>query len=56
MDISKFDATKRQLDTAINLYFKDADPVYRYEKKQTGFKSSGNRRKGILSGKFCKRT
>ena len=27
MDISKFDATKRQLDTAINLYFKDAYPV-----------------------------
>lgn len=27
MDISKLDAAKRQLDTAINLYFKDADPV-----------------------------
>lgn len=27
MDISKLDAAKRQLDTAISLYFKDADPV-----------------------------
>ncbi|MFH0940290.1 MAG: hypothetical protein V1840_00350 [Candidatus Omnitrophota bacterium] len=27
MDISKLDAAKRQLDTAINLYFKDADPI-----------------------------
>lgn len=27
MDISKLDAAKRQLDTAINLYFKNADPV-----------------------------
>lgn len=27
MNISKLDAAKRQLDTAINLYFKDADPV-----------------------------
>lgn len=27
MDISKLDAAKRQLDTAINLYFKDADRV-----------------------------
>lgn len=27
MDISKLDAAKRQLDTAINLYFRDADPI-----------------------------
>lgn len=27
MHISKLDAARRQLDTAINLYFKDADPV-----------------------------
>lgn len=27
MDISKLDAAKRQLDTAISLYFKNADPV-----------------------------
>ena len=27
MDISKLDAAKRQLDTAINLYFKNADPI-----------------------------
>lgn len=27
MDISKLDAAKRQLDTAINMYFKDAEPV-----------------------------
>lgn len=27
MDISKLDAAKRQLYTAINLYFKDADPI-----------------------------
>lgn len=27
MDISKLDAAKRQLDTAINMYFKDAEPI-----------------------------
>lgn len=27
MDISKLDAARRQLDTAICLYFKDADPI-----------------------------